>query len=80
MRADLDSADVVAAARRLSPQIAATREEAERLRHLPASLVDLADAGLCRLYVPCATGGPELPPATAFEVIEVLSKADGSVG
>ena len=85
MRADLDSAnlaaDVVATARRLSPQIVATREEAERLRHLPAALADvLADAGLYRLYLPRAVGGLELPPAIAFEVIEVLSKADGSVG
>ena len=85
MRTNLDSAnveaDVVAAARRLSPQIVATREEAERLRHLPPALADiLADAGLYRLYLPRAVGGLELPPATAFEVIEVLSKADGSVG
>jgi alkylation response protein AidB-like acyl-CoA dehydrogenase len=85
MKADLDSAnlaaDVVATARRLSPQIVATREEAERLRHLPAALADvLADAGLYRLYLPRAVGGLELPPAIAFEVIEVLSRADGSVG
>jgi alkylation response protein AidB-like acyl-CoA dehydrogenase len=85
MRADLDSAnlaaDVVATARRLSPQIVATREEAERLRHLPPALADvLADAGLYRLYLPRAVGGLELAPAIAFEVIEVLSKADGSVG
>jgi hypothetical protein len=42
MREDLDpaslAADVVAAARRLSPQIVATQEEAERLRHLPPAL------------------------------------------
>ncbi len=85
MMADLDSAsveaDVVAAARRLSPQIVATREEAERLRHLPPALADiLADAGLYRLYLPRAVGGLELPPATVFEVIEKLSRADGSVG
>ena len=84
MRADLDSnveADMVAAARRLLSQLVGTREEAERLRHLPAALADtLADAGLYRLYLPRAVGGLELPPATAFEVIEVLSKADGSVG
>jgi indole-3-acetate monooxygenase len=66
MKADLDSAnlaaDVVATARRLSPQIVATREEAERLRHLPPALADiLADAGLYRLYLPRAVGGLELP-------------------
>ncbi len=45
MRTNLDPAnvpaDVVAAARRLSPQIVATREEAERLRHLPPALADV---------------------------------------
>jgi indole-3-acetate monooxygenase len=84
MRADLDSnveADMVAAARRLLSQLVGTREEAERVRHLSPALGDtLADAGLYRLYLPRAVGGLELPPATAFEVIEVLSKADGSVG
>ena len=84
MRADLDfnvEADIVAAARRLLSQLVGTREEAERVRHLSPALGDtLADAGLYRLYLPRAVGGLELPPATAFEVIEVLSKADGSVG
>ena len=35
---------------------------------------------LYRLYLPRAIGGLELPPAAAFEVIEVLSRAHGSVG
>src|SRR4051812_35090892 len=39
--------DVVAAARRLSPQIVATRDETERLRRIPQELADaLAGAGL----------------------------------
>ncbi len=85
MRADSDSAnltaDVAAAVRQLSPHIIAAREEAERPRHLPPALADiLAGAGLYRLYLPHAVGGLELPPATVFEVIEVLSRADGSVG
>ena len=45
MRENLDlaslAADVVEASRRLSPQIVATREEAERLRHLPPALADI---------------------------------------
>jgi alkylation response protein AidB-like acyl-CoA dehydrogenase len=85
MTADLDSAgvtsDVVAAARRLSTDIIAAREEAERLRHLPSALADtLASAGLYRLYLPRDLGGLELSPATVFEVIEALSQADGSAG
>jgi alkylation response protein AidB-like acyl-CoA dehydrogenase len=82
MTADLDLAlDTVAAARRLSPEIIAAREEADQLRHLPPALADkLANAGLYRLYLPRNLGGLELPPASAFEVIEALSRADGSVG
>jgi alkylation response protein AidB-like acyl-CoA dehydrogenase len=78
---DFDPPDVVAAARRLTPLIAATRDEAERLRHIPRPLADaLASAGLYRMYLPRSLGGLELPPLTVFEAIEELSKADGSVG
>lgn len=69
------------AARQLSHQIAATREETERLCQVPPALADaLAEAGLYRLYLPRSAGGVELPPPTAFHVIEELSRADGSVG
>jgi indole-3-acetate monooxygenase len=73
--------DVVAAARLLSPQIRAAREEAERNGHLPKALISLlAEAELYRLYLPRALGGLELSPVIVFAVIEELSKADGSVG
>src|SRR6266705_1345532 len=73
--------DTVAAAINLTPHIRAVREELEATRRLPPSLVQaIADAGLFRLYLPHAVGGPELPPLTVFRVIEELSKADGSVG
>ena len=73
--------DAVAAAMNLAPHIRAVREELEATRRVPPSLVQaIADAGLFRLYLPQALGGPQLPPLTAFRVIEELSKVDGSVG
>jgi indole-3-acetate monooxygenase len=85
MTADLEhdtvTLDVVAAARRLAPQIIAARDQAERLLQIPQALADaLAGAGLYQMYLPRSPGGPELPPMTVFEAIEELSKADGSVG
>ena len=73
--------DVVAAARRLVPQIVATREEAERLRQVPQALSDaLAAAGMYQMFLPRSLGGLELPPLTVFEAVEIVSAADGSVG
>ena len=73
--------DVAAIARQLGPQIRAVREEAEELRQTPPALADaLAKAGLYQMYLPRSAGGPEMPPLTAFNAIEELSKADGSVG
>ena len=73
--------DVVAAARRLVPQIVMMREEAERLRQIPPALSGkLAAAGLYQMLLPRSLGGLELPPSTVFEVVEIVSAADGSVG
>lgn len=75
------AADAIAAAEALVPSIRALREECEQLRHLPPALAEaLAKAGFLQMYVPRALGGPELAPLTAFHVVEILSRADGSVG
>jgi alkylation response protein AidB-like acyl-CoA dehydrogenase len=80
-RARESISDVVAAARALAPQIIAARDEAERLRRTPPALAKaLTDAGLYQMFLPRSVGGMELPPLVAFEAIEELSKADGSVG
>src|SRR5713101_3934376 len=72
--------DVVTAALSLVPCIHAAREEGEATRRVPPALAEaLAAAGLFQLHLPRSMGGPELPPLTAFRVIEELSKADGSV-
>ncbi len=78
---DTPTSDIVAAARKLTSHIVASRADAERLRHIPAGLAEkLAAAGLYQMYLPRSLGGAELPPATVFEVVEEVSKADGSVG
>jgi alkylation response protein AidB-like acyl-CoA dehydrogenase len=73
--------DVVAAATNLVPRIRVARGEGEATRRVPSTLAEaVAAAGLFQLHLPRSMGGPELPPLTAFRVIEELSKADGSVG
>ena len=76
-----DVHDVVAAARRLAPQIIAVRDEAEQMRQTPPTLAKaIADAGLYQMFLPRSVGGMELAPLTVFEAVEELSKHDGSVG
>ena len=73
--------DMVAAAKALRPQIIAARDELDRHRRLPSSLVAaMDDAGLLRTYMPSSLGGPEADPITAFRIVEELAMADGSVG
>lgn len=73
--------DLVALAQNLAPRIVATREEAERTRQTPPGLARaLAEAGLYQMFLPRSAGGPEVAPLIAFEAIEALSRADGSVG
>ncbi|WP_410571693.1 acyl-CoA dehydrogenase family protein [Amycolatopsis sp. cmx-4-61] len=73
--------DAVTAARELAPELSARAVEAEQLQTLPRDLVERARAaGLFRLATPRGLGGQELPPATIVEVVEELSRADGSAG
>jgi alkylation response protein AidB-like acyl-CoA dehydrogenase len=77
----LDSAEIVENARKLAPQVAARAEEIARLRRLPADLVaELKRAGMFRLPMPAAWGGPEMSPRAQNEVVEILSAADASLG
>ncbi len=71
----------LAAARALGPQILAKREEMEAERRIPQSLVAaMKTAGLFRLSMPRAMGGPELTPMAQVQVVEALSMFDASVG
>ena len=73
--------EFLAAARRLEPTVAELRGRFDQDRHLPRRLVDeLHAADLFRMWLPRAIGGAELPPLPFLEVIEELSRQDGSVG
>ena len=77
----LDSAEIVENTRKLAPKVAARADEIARLRRLPADLVaELKAAGVFRMPMPAAWGGPEMTPRAQNEVIEILSAADASVG
>ena len=73
--------DPLTAAKRLEPLVTALRSRLDRERRLPDELVQaIGDAGLFGMWLPCALGGPERPPRVFMEVIEELSRQDGSVG
>jgi alkylation response protein AidB-like acyl-CoA dehydrogenase len=76
-----DSQSILNAATALAPAIRERRDQIERERRLPRELVDsLKKAGVFRIAMPRAWGGPELDPITQLRVIEALSVADASVG
>jgi alkylation response protein AidB-like acyl-CoA dehydrogenase len=69
------------AARGLGPKIRAAADEIEHGRRLPMHLVrDMQRAGMFRMAMPRAWGGPELDFLTQMRVIEALSMADASAG
>ncbi|WP_076858163.1 acyl-CoA dehydrogenase family protein [Bradyrhizobium mercantei] len=72
---------VLEAVEALAPLIAAQRAAFDSRRRLPdAVFAALADAGLFRLWLPRALGGPELSPVDFMRVVEAASALDGSVG
>src|SRR5262249_32625273 len=74
-----DAADLVAAARRLGAIIRGRRDESERERRLPASVLSaMHDARLFRMYVPIEYGGWETDPITSMQVIEAVAEADAA--
>jgi indole-3-acetate monooxygenase len=78
---DVRRADPLARARELAPMIAATADEAEKLRHLPPALVDrLHEACLFRMLYPRSVGGDEVEPGIYVLAVAELARADGSVG
>ena len=73
--------DIVAAARALAPLIHEHRSAMEAERRLPLPLLQaLRELGAFRLAIPRVYGGLELDPVTQVEVVEELSRLDGSVG
>ena len=74
-------ADPLVAAGALEPLIRATVDEAEVARRFPSSVIDaMADARIFRSLVPRVAGGDELDPITMLNMVEALSRVDGSAG
>ena len=74
-------ADVLAATRRLVPEIRERAAEIEAARRVPADLLERLDAiGCRRLLLPESHGGMGAPIVDAMEVFEELARADASVG
>ena len=81
MAAPANSEQFVEAACALGPQILALTEEMERQRRMPLPLVQaMKEAGLYRMSMPRAWGGPEVDPMTQIRAVEALSRYDGSAG
>jgi indole-3-acetate monooxygenase len=79
--AALDGAAILAAARALVPEVQASADAIAAQRRLPPALVaQLRNAGVFRMPMPRAWGGPEMTPRAQTEVVELLSAADPSVG
>ena len=75
-----DTADLVAAARHLGAMIRDRRDESERERRLPATVLSaMHDARLFRMYVPIEYGGLETDPITSMQVVEAVAEADAAV-
>ncbi|WP_327233679.1 acyl-CoA dehydrogenase family protein [Streptomyces sp. NBC_01317] len=71
--------EVLRRAQNLVPVLRGASDEIERARHLPATLVEqLRDAGVFRVGVPTAQGGPGLDPMQQTEVVETLARGDAS--
>ena len=69
------------AVQNLSPLIAQYREYSDRERRINPIVYDqLANAGLFRLWLPEALGGPELSPSEFLTVVESVAALDGSAG
>lgn len=74
-------ADYLAAIDRVAPVVAEHRASFDQERRLPDVVFNaLADAGLFRLWLPEALGGPELSPVAFMTIVEAASALDGSVG
>jgi indole-3-acetate monooxygenase len=71
--------DLVAAARQLGPMVRDRRDESERQRRLPASVLSaMHEAQFFRMYVPIEYGGLQTDPITSMQVVEAIAEADAA--
>lgn len=76
-----DAPPLLAGIKALEPKIRAAADRIEVDRCLPDELIDdLRTTGLFRATWPRSMGGLELDPLTLLEVLEEMSRIDGSVG
>lgn len=81
MDADSPGYLLLQAIRALEPEIVARSQEIEDAGQLPMDLVQkLTEIGCWDIVLPREYGGLELPLADSLEIIEELSRIDGSVG
>lgn len=74
-------AEQLADLRALAPLINEHRHTFDRERRLPDVVFKaLAEAGLFRLFLPQALGGPGFSPLQFMEIVEAAAALDGSVG
>jgi len=77
--ADSDASAILHRVKDIDPVIRAHSEEADAARRLSQPVVDaMRWAGVFRMAMPAAWGGPELNVCTQVEVIERLARADAS--
>jgi alkylation response protein AidB-like acyl-CoA dehydrogenase len=75
------SDSILEAAIALGPEIRSAVVEIDRGRRLTDHIVArMKQAGIFRMAMPRAWGGPELDPITQTRVIEEIARADGSAG
>jgi alkylation response protein AidB-like acyl-CoA dehydrogenase len=73
--------DVLPRVQALEPHLRAFEQEIEAGPTLPRPVVDaLVDSGVFRTHAPRAVGGLEVDALTYFEIVEELSRVNGSVG
>jgi alkylation response protein AidB-like acyl-CoA dehydrogenase len=76
-----DPRDLLAAARAIAPVVEAGVRDAERAGTLPAATVAaLRGCGVFGMLLPRELGGLEADPVTAIEVLEEITRQDGSAG
>ena len=76
-----EASRLVAAARSLAPTIADLRDEIERERRIPSSLIErMRNLGLFSLWLAREFGGRELSLSEFARGIGALAQADGFVG
>lgn len=71
--------DLIAEATRLAPALASRADDFEKARRIPADVsLELARAGMYRMFIPRIYGGLEASPIEGVRAFEILARADAS--